>query len=293
MQRKRAFTLIELLVVIAIIAILAAILFPVFAKARERAKQSKSLNNIKQLAIGVMTYSQDYQETFPGWVNNAATGNAVYAHNCWDEQINASIKSKDVYHNGDTGIKSYSDPTRQRKVTYGLNGLLITPPLANFTGNADFTSVNAANPPAPLSPSAISNPAGTILFAELSTNAVMTGTYGAAPNPVPIVGTAATGTGSSDWQGAWAGWIDVSPRAFVETGTAAASYNEPYGTGVVDKGIARDLYGGGGVYAFCDGHVQFMKIGKSVGLGQTVGTTAITVTNCWAAANVNNMWNPQ
>jgi prepilin-type N-terminal cleavage/methylation domain-containing protein/prepilin-type processing-associated H-X9-DG protein len=63
--RKRGFTLIELLVVIAIIAILAAILFPVFAKARERARQATCLNNCKQIAVAVMQYTEDWQETFP------------------------------------------------------------------------------------------------------------------------------------------------------------------------------------------------------------------------------------
>lgn len=62
---RRGFTLIELLVVIAIIAILAAILFPVFAKAREKARQSSCLNNVKQLSLAVMQYVQDYDERTP------------------------------------------------------------------------------------------------------------------------------------------------------------------------------------------------------------------------------------
>ncbi len=60
---KRGFTLIELLVVIAIIAILAAILFPVFARAREKARQSSCLSNVKQLMLGVLMYAQDYDDT--------------------------------------------------------------------------------------------------------------------------------------------------------------------------------------------------------------------------------------
>ena len=62
---RKAFTLIELLVVIAIIAILAAILFPVFAQAREKARQTTCLSNCKQIGLGITMYLNDYDETFP------------------------------------------------------------------------------------------------------------------------------------------------------------------------------------------------------------------------------------
>lgn len=64
-SKKQAFTLIELLVVIAIIAILAAILFPVFARARENARKTSCLSNLKQLGLGFLQYSQDYDEKLP------------------------------------------------------------------------------------------------------------------------------------------------------------------------------------------------------------------------------------
>ena len=63
-DRRPGFTLIELLVVIAIIAILAAILFPVFAKAREKARQSSCSSNAKQWGLAIMQYVQDYDETY-------------------------------------------------------------------------------------------------------------------------------------------------------------------------------------------------------------------------------------
>ena len=81
MRTKRpvrdGFTLIELLVVIAIIAILAAILFPVFAKAREKARQASCSSNLKQIATGLLMYTQDYDETFP-MLYYASGGNYYY-----------------------------------------------------------------------------------------------------------------------------------------------------------------------------------------------------------------------
>ena len=79
-MKKSAFTLIELLVVIAIIAILAAILFPVFAQARAKARQTADLSNLKQLALGWLMYAQDYDETVlpTGLIGPWAPGYNVY-----------------------------------------------------------------------------------------------------------------------------------------------------------------------------------------------------------------------
>src|SRR6184192_1931973 len=73
-MKRRGFTLIELLVVIAIIAILAAILFPVFAQARAKARQAACISNLKQLGLGFTMYAQDYDESFPFIFNDNQYG---------------------------------------------------------------------------------------------------------------------------------------------------------------------------------------------------------------------------
>jgi prepilin-type N-terminal cleavage/methylation domain-containing protein/prepilin-type processing-associated H-X9-DG protein len=88
-MRRRAFTLIELLVVIAIIAILAAILFPVFAQAREQARKSSCASNLKQIGLGMLQYLQDYDETFP---KDVAAG-PVPAIQGWAEIIQPYVKN--------------------------------------------------------------------------------------------------------------------------------------------------------------------------------------------------------
>ena len=92
---KRGFTLIELLVVIAIIAILAAILFPVFAKAREAARASSCRSNVKQLTTAAMMYTQDFDETWSGiccYTTNISAGQFDWAY-----AIQAYIKNSGAF----------------------------------------------------------------------------------------------------------------------------------------------------------------------------------------------------
>lgn len=131
-----AFTLIELLVVIAIIAILAAILFPVFARARENARRASCQSNLKQIGLGIMQYVQDYDETYPmsninstGWdANGTSTG-------LWMVNSYPYVKSTQIYAcpSGAKGISgTYTNtgsgtlvlPVRSQ---YGANEFVIAP----------------------------------------------------------------------------------------------------------------------------------------------------------------------
>jgi prepilin-type N-terminal cleavage/methylation domain-containing protein/prepilin-type processing-associated H-X9-DG protein len=90
-RHRRAFTLIELLVVIAIIAILAAILFPVFAQAREKARSASCQSNLKQMALGVLMYAQDFDEKYPPVYVDAAF------RQVWVDFIQPYIKNIQVF----------------------------------------------------------------------------------------------------------------------------------------------------------------------------------------------------
>src|SRR5438874_6354630 len=90
---RRGFTLIELLVVIAIIAILAAILFPVFAQARDKARQATCLSNLKQLGLAQSMYTQDYDETLPKAIHLLPDGNLFP----WPLEVAPYLKNTAVF----------------------------------------------------------------------------------------------------------------------------------------------------------------------------------------------------
>jgi prepilin-type N-terminal cleavage/methylation domain-containing protein/prepilin-type processing-associated H-X9-DG protein len=117
--RRAGFTLIELLVVIAIIAILAAILFPVFAQAREKARTASCLNNQKQISLGIMQYTQDYDETFPSVDSGILTQNIQpYLKNM---QVFVCPSGSGLYNVNNRAMVGGAGTTTTTKTSYAAN----------------------------------------------------------------------------------------------------------------------------------------------------------------------------
>jgi prepilin-type N-terminal cleavage/methylation domain-containing protein/prepilin-type processing-associated H-X9-DG protein len=149
-QMKSAFTLIELLVVVAIIAILAAILFPVFARARENARRSSCQSNLKQIGLGIIQYTQDYDERLP---RNDAGRDLL----TWVDTLQPYLKSDQIF-----VCPSDSSPYQMsvagsslRKTSYAINQIYSSNPSENLFEANDANAV-------PTSLAAIEDSSGTI-----------------------------------------------------------------------------------------------------------------------------------
>ena len=149
-RNRLGFTLIELLVVIAIIAILAAILFPVFAQARERARAISCLSNMRQLGLGLKMYNQDYDESYPrcsfvGFDNN------------WRNAVFPYVKSVDVYACPSNpagrrrdGAGAATAPGGKMASGYGMNAIATSWVPADWGWNATVLSEATITSPAEL-----------------------------------------------------------------------------------------------------------------------------------------------
>lgn len=168
---RRAFTLIELIVVIAIIAILAAILFPVFAKAREKARQATCQSNLKQIGLGWMQYIQDYDDTIPLCVYDA---NRVIYNSTYGDgrelygvslgyQLSPYVKSADVWRCPSDTVNTGPVPTIANTNVFGGYTSV------SYCYNFYFTELSAAGSsntyPSPLPMSQILTPSSDgVLF---------------------------------------------------------------------------------------------------------------------------------
>jgi len=243
MQNKKnaAFTLIELLVVIAIIAILAAILFPVFAKVREKARQTACLSNEKQLGLGFIQYAQDNDETYP--TNGTGHINPWYFLGCgWAGQIYPYVKSAGVYACPDdstAAIKETNDTAVPVSYAVNLN-------INRTDTGSGFVKISAATAPAK-----------TVLLCEA---------FGSVADVASI--TEATNAGiyspSTNGPGNTQGGSSIAGLATGCLGGDPSSCPGPTAPSWVHYNTARHTDGSN--FLMCDGHAKWLR-GATVSRG--------------------------
>ncbi len=235
MKSKQGFTLIELLVVIAIIAILAAILFPVFAKAREKARQTTCASNLKQLGIALVQYEQDYDEIIP--MNGSKTDIG------WAGRIYSYVKSTQVY--------ICPDDINVSPLSYVING--------------SFTNVNINNSVKYAAISSWNSPAVTVLLAETQygTGSAATDVSNpselSSPNMYDDIGTPATIFCGSNCTVSAYGPLNGLSNAAVSYSANPTWFSGPTGR-----------HTDGANFLFCDSHVKWLR-GSTVSTGRIAG----------------------
>ncbi len=282
-SKKYGFTLIELLVVIAIIAILAAILFPVFAQAREKARQTSCLSNMKELALANIMYVQDYDEGFCNEGSPDAT-NGYGWQDTWLVETQPYIKNYGIMHcPSDSHLTpDWSGPS----FSYPANG--------NFCWNNGWKLCGIINPArtwcddwkTAVSDASINFPAETILFSERRTMG---------PNSwMGPVGTI---------QGAFSPWATVIigddgvDHGNQLPGQQGGAVNGVYTTGVDGTWMPADpkstgtvgLHSNMGNFAFADGHVKAMPPIRTVNADPAIGNTSTSAfLKMWDRSRTND-----
>jgi len=233
---RRGFTLIELLVVIAIIAILAAILFPVFAKVREKARQTTCLSNMKQLGLGLVQYVQDSDEAYPQTVNGLDYWVRPYNNTqiSWAKAIYPYVKSEAVY----TCPSDINNPAKMQDFPPDNDIAKSYLPIMQFhddtsvNGSAIFSDGNGT----PTTIASVPMPADTIWLAEAGPNTDDSGKCW--NNPCKNSAVATNGIYIKSNTGSDYGYMPGQPYAKV----IAHNHNE------------------GSNWSFADGHAKWMKI---------------------------------
>ena len=241
--RKSGFTLIELLVVIAIIAILAAILFPVFAQARETARKTSCLSNLKQLGLSVMMYVQDYDETYPR--TSYLDGDGVHDYT-WTSVVQPYVKNVQIF-------VCPSDPHPCPAVTNG-GKIYVQVPLFSYITNYN---VIPAHDWAPIAMATVDLPAATIMLSERRPM------FDASSNPI------------SSWKGVSAYNPDQPKAAYIlatytDYVNGVAYSTNPNGT-ATDSNYPTQIYRvmgerhlQGANYNFADGHAKWYRMQQTL-----------------------------
>jgi len=261
--QRSGFTLIELLVVIAVISILAAILFPVFARARESARRTSCLSNLKQMALGITMYTQDYDEKYPhaqsvttqlppdGYFWTTAADRWYWAQMIYPYTHNSEVFFCPSAYMTIRDTAGRATPYRNH---YGANALIIP----------TVTSLPS------IGLSSISSPSTTYLAMDM-------GAYALAPNTFVIPGIATV-------RG-----ITVPAASFYYLpGTATLAGIDPFNTSATAQNEAdyKDGRHFGGVnIAFADGHVKWSK-------SDVVFREAQKCTDCGTTNTAESAWNP-
>jgi len=249
---RSAFTLIELLVVIAIIAILAAILFPVFAQAREKARQTSCLSNEKQITLAILMYAQDYEETFPVGVRDDW-------NNSWPVLVEPYVKSIDVFRcpsDRELWQVDWTQGWGGVPISYACNGAT--------TGPDTYLSATPSNPQDLLGPMGMAQSFW-----------IQPVTHGIGEVPRPAESILITEKHSADVKdsGGWGQLSSFAPGCIImgQTGWDTLAANElPNGTRATTipypngpAGSVSDHHAGRANVAFCDGHVKSMKVSET------------------------------
>jgi len=298
--KPRGFTLIELLVVIAIIAILAAILFPVFAQARDKARQTSCLSNEKQLALAVLMYVQDYDEKMVPAMNcytsagvGDMTNQAPWCGNdthSWVESITPYIKQvwhgnatiwlcpsletdqvTDIQGNGTGWPTGYL----QYFVNYGMNKDYLQPDADCSDANTmQYPGTSNASQPygQPVGLAAIQAPSNTVLFAETKPAGVVSGPAAGAIQNTSFINAPADG--SQPPQTSSTGVVrhacSNGNNFFFNLPADGWGFDSEYDSqqwplgnkgGDTSTNLFDPRHMNGGNTAFCDGHVKYMTPG--------------------------------
>ena len=240
---RSAFTLIELLVVIAIIAILAAILFPVFARARENARRASCQSNLKQISLGIMQYTQDFDERFPQTVSDPGpAGGTTINYYGWVQLIQPYIKSYQLFQcpSETTTGTTWTDSS------HGYYAGYVPPSGANSDDQTDYFYNKFAGAPAGgystgATITQVNNPAVSILSGDQGINADNNGLQGQSDMPRYI---------AAGEQGDLCAGI---------LGAASVTSGNCSNRAALDRTGAAIRHLDGANYLFADGHVKFQK----------------------------------